>query len=328
MGPDPITGVRADSLIRSTLRDLVHGVELRHLPITLRPADLSSVRTFLVAGGLSFEISGLDLPASLAPLMIGIRETAAWPHGQFERWRLEVRTPQGGILGRMALLPAGRISLGGVPIALFSPTDGRTACVGMAERWWRYLLAWRRAQVRRGAPGLSVSFPDLRALDVYYQRPRPVWLVTVPHAVGFNLFPMDLLEPIDGAQRLFLALRSTSVSVPFMRQRCAIALSAVAATWKTAIYALGNHHRAGYAAGAPLPFALSRSAAHGLEVPAPAFSIAEWRICDSIEVGSHTCFVADRVDKTIGGSAELQLAHVSALLARRNAAAGAPFLPA
>lgn len=327
MVPDASTGIRAGNLIRAALSALVHGVELRHLPITLRPADLLLVKTFLVSGDRAYEITGLDVPASLVPLVVGIRESPAWPHGQSNHWRLEVRTTAGAIVGAMILEPAGRITLGEVPIALFRPRDARTACVSTVERWGRYLLAWRRTQVRRGAPGLSMSFPDLRALDVYYQRPRPVWLVTVPHADGFNLFPMDLLAPIDGPERLFLALRSTSASIPFMRQRCAIALSAVPATLKTAIYALGNHHRAAYTPGAPLPFPIVKSASFGLCVPAPAFIVREWRICDSIEVGSHICFVADRVSETIQGEGE-QLAHVSGLLAKRNAAAGTPLLPA
>jgi len=326
MVSDATAGFRAGSLIRATLKALVHGVELRHLPIALRPADRELVKTFLVAGDRSFEITGLDVPASLVPLVIGIRESSAWPYGQSEHWRLEVRTPQGVVLGSMTLATSGRITLGGMAIALFTPKDGRTACVSIGERWWRYLLAWRRERVRRNSAGLALSFPDLRALDVYYQRPRPVWLVTVPHAEGFNMFPMDLLERIDGPERLFLALRSTSVSVPFMSQRCAIALSAVPATLKAAIYALGNHHRTAYMPGAPLPFAVIKSATQGLAVPAPAFIVTEWRIRDSVEVGSHTCFVADRMTETVHGDGE-QLAHVSGLLAKPKAAARTPLVP-
>jgi hypothetical protein len=302
-------------------------VELRHLPVALRPADLLRVKTFLLAGDGEFEITGLDMPASLVPLTIGIRESPRWPQGEFKRWRLQMRTPPGVTLGSVTLVPAGRMTLGGVPIALFRPKDGRTACVGGAERMWLYLLAWRRAHVRSGSPGLAPAFADLRALDVYYQRPRPVWLVTVPHTEGFNLFPMDLLERFDGDGRLFLALRSTSASVPFMRQQCAVALAAVPAAQKAAIYALGNHHRTAYVPGESLPFALTRSPTCGLCVPAPAFIVTEWRICDSREVGSHTCFVADRVSETVQGGGE-QLGHVSGLLAKRYAAAGAPFLPA
>jgi hypothetical protein len=168
-----------------------------------------------------------------------------------------------------------------------------------------------------------MTFQDLRALDVYYQRPRPVWLVTVPHVGAFNMFPMDLLELIDGSERLFLALRSTSPSIPYMRQRCAIALSALPADLKPAIYALGSHHRAAYSCADPLPFETVKSATAGLAVPVPAFITTEWRIQDSIEVGSHTCFIAQRINETVQGSGS-QLAHISELLAIRLAASGAP----
>ncbi|MGC1459144.1 MAG: hypothetical protein WA825_12765 [Steroidobacteraceae bacterium] len=310
-------------MIRSTLRDLFHGVELRYLPIAMPPPELFQVKTFLVDGDRDLEVTGLDMPASLVPLVIGLRESAVWPYGQSRHWRFEVRTPQGLTLGSMTLVPAGRISLGGVFIRLFRPQDGLSTCVTGSKRMWRYLLAWRRARVKKGAPGLAVTFADLRALDVYYQRPRPVWLVTVPHLGGFNIFPMDLLDSIDGPERLFLALRSTSPSIPFLRQRCSIALSAVAADLKPVIYALGSHHRAAYNPDAPLPFETVKSATGGLAVPVPAFIISEWRIQDCIEVGSHTCFIADRVNETVQGTGS-QLAHISELLAIRLAAMGTP----
>jgi hypothetical protein len=308
-------------LIRSTLRAVTHGVELRYLPIALPPSDQFQAKTFLVDNNHDFEVTGLDLPASLVPLVIGICESAVWPHGKATSWRFEVRTPQGMRLGSMTLLPAGRISIGGVSICLFRPKDALTTCVTRSKRIWRYLLAWRRTRVKRGSPGLAVTFADLRALDVYYQRPRPVWLVTVPQAGGFNIFPMDLLEPIGGPERLFLALRSTSPSIPFMRQRCSIALSAVPADLKPAIYALGNHHRAAYNSLDPLPFETVKSAIEGLSVPGPAFKVTEWRIQDSIEVGSHICFIADRISETIQGGGS-QLAHISELLAIQLAATG------
>jgi flavin reductase (DIM6/NTAB) family NADH-FMN oxidoreductase RutF len=310
-------------LIPSTLRALYHGVELRYLPVAMPAPELLQVKTFLVDGTANFDVTGLDMPASLVPLVLGIRESAAWPHTRSSRWRFEVRTLRGMKLGSMTLVPAGRISVGGVPISLFRPKDGVTTCVTGGKRMWHYLLAWRRTLAKRGAPGLSMTFADLRALDVYYQRPRPVWLVTVAHVAGFNMFPMDLLELIDGAERLFLALRSTSPSIPFMRERRSIALSAVAADLKPAIYALGRHHRAAYSAADSLPFETVKSATEGLPIPAPAFMSTEWRIRDSIEVGSHTCFIADRINETVRGSGS-QLAHISQLLAIRLAASGTP----
>ena len=164
---------------------------------------------------------------------------------------------------------------------------------------------------------------DLRAFDVYYQRPRPVWLVTVPHCSNFNIFPMDLLDTMDG-DRLFLALRSSSPSIPFMRQRCAIALSAVPVTFKEVIYRLGAHHKIAYASDIPLPFATVRSARHDLIVPESAFAVSEWMLRDWVEVGSHTCFMAERISETRTDSGS-QLAHVSAMFARGARAVDLPF---
>jgi len=311
-------------MIRSAIRTLVFGTDLRHVPVALRLDDLPIVRTWLMEDGRAIDITGLDVPASLKPLMIGIRETAAWPHAESRCWRLEVRLPNDGVVGSMELAPAGRVTLGAAAIALFRPLRARTACVGMAERSWRYFLAWRRVRASVGSPGLSMTAADLRALDVYYQRPRPVWLVSVPHDVGFNMFPMDLLENFNG-NRLFLALRSSSPSVRFMRQRCPIALSAVPAILKQAIYKLGAHHKVAHTPSTPLPFPTIHSARHGLIVPAPAFRVTEWVIDDWAEVGSHTCFVATRVDETNQGPAA-QLAHVSELFAQSTRAVHEPFV--
>jgi hypothetical protein len=309
-------------MIRSTARALLHGVELRHLPVAVRLSDLPVVRTFLCMGERDVDITGLDVPAALKPLVIGIRETATWPHAAAACWRLENRSLEGALLGSMELESFGHIELGRDTISLFRPRHARTACVTALERHWRYLLAWRKAWVRRRTPGLNMTSADLIALDVYYQKPRPVWLVTVPHAAQFNMFPMDLLQFFED-KRLFLALRSTSPSIPFMRQRCAIALSAVPADLKPVIYSLGSHHQAAYDPSKPLPFATVRSASHGLPVAAPAFRVTEWTITDWKEVGSHTCFIADYAGDTELGSAA-QLAHVSALFAHSEFAARVP----
>jgi hypothetical protein len=134
---------------------------------------------------------------------------------------------------------------------------------------------------------------------------------------------MDLLDTMDG-DRLFLALRSSSPSIPFMRQRCAIALSAVPATLKEVIYRLGAHHKIAYASDIPLPFATARSARHDLSVPASAFAVSEWMLGDWVEVGSHTCFIAERVSETRTASGS-QLAHVSAMFAHGARAVDLPF---
>jgi hypothetical protein len=310
-------------MIRSTARALWHGVELRHLPVAVQLKDLPVVRTFLTANASAVDITGLDVPAALKPFVIGIREGDTWPRADSAHWRLENRLSAGTLLGSMELESFGRIELGGEAFSLFRPTRPRTACVATLERHWHYLLAWRRAWVRRRAPGLAMTAADLIALDVYYQKPRPVWLVTVPHQANFNMFPMDLLQFFPD-RKLFLALRSTSPSIPFMRQRSAIALAAVPADLKQAIYRLGRHHQAAYQPNAPLPFATTRSACHALPVAAPAFHVTEWTITDWKEVGSHTCFMADHVGDAIMESAA-QLAHVSALFAQSPLAASMPF---
>ena len=105
----------------------------------------------------------------------------------------------------------------------------------------------------------------------------------------------------------------------------AIALSAVPASFKPGIYALGRHHKRSYDPGTPLPFPTSRSARHDLIIPAPAFRVTEWRITDRIDVGSHTCFHAVLVGETQHGTAA-QLAHVSALFAQKSSKAGKPFI--
>ena len=72
-GPHASSRFRALGLTFSVVRALLRGAELRQLPVALRLHDLPIVRTFLRCGRGTFEVTGLDVPASLKPFVIGIR---------------------------------------------------------------------------------------------------------------------------------------------------------------------------------------------------------------------------------------------------------------
>ena len=308
-----------------------NGVPLRHQPIAMTECGPRPVRLELVGRGGSVDVSHLHVPVSLQPLIIGVLDDGSWPAAIGRIDRLVMREPgrNSRQVGSMDLVSHGTSTLAGdVTLQLFRPKRGRTECASHASKTYHYLLAWRHAQrTRHRLHNLQMSAADLRCLDVYYLWARLVFLVSVEHSPGFNVFPMDLVGFV-GPQRAFIgALRSTSPSVREIVHRKQITLSSLPAAFKDDLYALGAHHVKPLVDPKMLPFALDTSKVFGLPVPAPAFRVRELVVRGAWELGSHTVFTAETVSDVQrggGGSDRRQLAHVSAFYARYRRQIGEP----
>jgi flavin reductase (DIM6/NTAB) family NADH-FMN oxidoreductase RutF len=161
-------------------------------------------------------------------------------------------------------------------------------------------------------------------LMIAYLCPRPVVLVSVDAPGHRNLFPMDLIGPLERSGLFSLALRSTNVSVPTMREVRQVALSGIPAAMKDVAYQLSVHHKQPLADWNELPFPLRSTRASGIPAVAAALRIRELAIVHSQELGSHTfflgCLVSD--DELADGA---QLHHTAGFHQAWRRRQGVPF---
>jgi flavin reductase (DIM6/NTAB) family NADH-FMN oxidoreductase RutF len=313
--------------MKRLLGKLRSGESLRHRPVALRPDEQRPVRTVLAAGGESREATPHLVPVSLDPLVLGLVSPGEPGSAIAAGDRVTVRmedAASGAVVGELRLRAERLLATPAGGILLLRPTGARVRCVPAAYRQWRHLLAWRQARVNARVPhAFAMTFPDLKALNVFYMMPRPVVLVSAVHGDRSNIFPMDLVAPV-GDEGFLLALRRTSPSVELMRASGRIVVSGAPAVLKESVYALGTHHRAKSIDWAALPFAAEPSPAFGIPVPAEALRVRELEVRQATEVGSHVFFVT-RVAADSPRSDAAQLCHVSDMYARWRSARGQPF---
>ncbi|MFL5608847.1 MAG: hypothetical protein ACJ8AD_20490 [Gemmatimonadaceae bacterium] len=168
--------------------------------------------------------------------------------------------------------------------------------------------------------GLCLSAAELRALNVYYTAPRPVYLMGVALGDRTNLFPMDLVGRVGSGDYL-LALRATSRPIELIEATRVIAMSPAPAEHYALVYALGAHHRTPSVDLSSLPFSVQRSSLHRLPVSAQGLT-RELSVTDVHRVGSYNLFVC-RVDAE-SGTTTRALALVSAMYAEWLARHGHP----
>jgi len=161
-------------------------------------------------------------------------------------------------------------------------------------------------------------------LMIAYLCPRPVVLVSVDAPGHRNIFPMDLIGPLDRSGLFSLALRSTNVSVPTMREVRRVALSGIPATMKAVVYKLAAHHKQPLADWNELPFPVRPSREFGIPAVAAALHIRELAIVHSQEVGSHTLFLG-RIVSDENLAAGTQLHHTAGFHQAWRRRQGVPF---
>lgn len=307
------------------IRQLVRGQDLRHRPVALASADQRPVRAIATSPAGERDVSRVLFPVSLKPLVLGVGRGRGEPI--FEPTELRMHDAAGDHLGSIRLAPAGIVEHPDGFIDLYRPTGSSVRCVSVLYRAWRYATAWRHMRIDAKRPqAFHMDFAGLRALNVLYMMPRPVYLVTVLHQDWGNVFPMDLVGPL-GDDLFVLALRKTSVSIEPMRAGKRIALSAMPAQFKDVVYRLGAHHRAPSIDREALELATMPSPLFGFPVASEALSIRELNVRHSEVIGSHVLFVASVAHFSVR-SDEPQFCHVSDMYARWRARCGAPFIDA
>ncbi len=258
-----------------------------------------SVTVHLSWEGGSRDVTDDHAVASLRPLTIATGTDAG------AAATLDYRE-DGRSLGSLRLVKSGTLS----SLSLYRVEAGGHRCLPWPWRAWNGRLHSRAARRSKGDHNFRMDPAALQHLMVCYIDPRPVVLVSVSGPGHFNIFPMDLIGSVGG--HFTLALRSTNISIPLLREGARVALSCLPAGMKAAAYDLGRHHKAPLEDPASLPFATRPSSGLGVPAVGAALRLRELAIRQAEEIGSHIFFVADILsDERIADGKQLH--HVSGI---------------
>lgn len=272
-------------------------------PVAMAPPQ-TLVTAALHGDGEAADVTADHTVASLKPLTIATSLDAG-PRAVLE-YRDDATGKLLGILHLMRTAPAAAETS---PV-LYHVAAGEHRCLDWPRRSWNAWLQ-NRAMLKGRSPHSSGMEPAAaQQLMIAYLCFRPVVLVSVAAPGHRNIFPMDLIGPLERSGLFSLALRSTNVSAPVMREVRRVALSGVPASFKTTVYQLAGHHKRPLDDWSELPFSLQPSREFGIPVIAEAPRIQELAIVRHQEIGSHIFFLCQVVsDETpVDG---MQLHHTS-----------------
>ena len=238
--------------------------------------------------------------ASLNPLVIATSVDAG------QRPVLEYRDNDSGRLLGVLHLVRDASDIGATSLAFYRVASGDHHCLSFPRRSWNAWLQNRQMRKSRASNGLNTDPAAVQQLMIAYLCPKPVVLVSVNTDGHQNIFPMDLIGPLDRSGYFSLALRTTNVSVPILREARRVALSHVPATMKQVVYRLSEHHKNALTDWSVLPFAVRSSREFGIPVVAEAQRVQELTIAHSQEIGLHTFFIC----RVMSDEASLQVAQL------------------
>lgn len=278
-----------------------------YVPVGLDAGEVEVSVTLERRGSIQ-DVSRLCVIASLNPLRISIAGLADSSEGKADLW---FRESGGLMLGRLGLKPVGfcgpRESY-----RLYEIAGSDNLCLRKAELGINY-LRYEVDRLRRRKERFAIGGQALRALLVFYSRPRVVVIVSVGADDTVNLFPMDLLG-VSEEGAMLMALRSTNPSIAIMRRTRRIAMSEVPPAFKEHAYALASGHKQLRLAGEPLPFAVAPSPTWRLPLPAEAMGVREVEVVHVDEIGSHCLFTTKIVHESMRPGRRLH--HLSGFYAR------------
>jgi flavin reductase (DIM6/NTAB) family NADH-FMN oxidoreductase RutF len=286
------------------------------------------VDVLLVGGAHEFVVTIDSAVAALRPLTLRVGLEP-----ELQAAISAVRTPQLRLVERGSGRTTGVLQLkhlrdwnpAQAAMALFEVVSGRHYCAHALRRAWD---SWNyRRAVRHSRPEDLLMIPRaVEQLMIFYHCPRPVFFVSVDDGEHSNLFPMDLVGPLQ-PDRFTLALRNTSPSVETMKRTRRIALGDVPGDACQIAYQLGTHHKKLAIDWSELPFMTRRSKEFALRVPDIALRVREIEILDFQTIGSHTLFVGRiRTDEPL--QAGPRLFHTSGVYQRLRVRDGRPFTEA
>jgi flavin reductase (DIM6/NTAB) family NADH-FMN oxidoreductase RutF len=236
--------------------------------------------------GKSADVTSDHTVASLVPLVIATSLDAG------QRPVLEYHdSATGKLLGVLRLARTASVATEKTSLTLYHVAAGEHRCLGWPLRSWNGWLQNRLMLKNRSPHHFAPKPAAVQQLMIAYLCPRPVVLVSVDAPGHQNIFPMDLIGPLERSGLFSLALRSTNVSVPVMREVRRVVLSSIPAVMKAVVYKLAEHHKQALLDWDALSFSARPSREFGIPAVAAALRIQELTIVHSQEIGSHTLFL-------------------------------------
>jgi len=151
--------------------------------------------------------------ASLKPLLIATSIDAG------EHPVLEYRdSTTGALLGVLHLAKTTSLAAEGASVAIYRVAAGEHHCLGWPRRPWNAWLQNRSMRKGNASHPALMESSAVQQLMIAYLCPRPVILTSVAAQDHRNIFPMDLIGPLERSGFFSLALRSTNVSEPVMER--------------------------------------------------------------------------------------------------------------
>ena len=256
------------------------------------PAPQRLVDVTLIAGEREFDVTTNSAVAAMRPFVIrvGLSEALMAALGETPAPRLKLTDRERhSVLGVLRLRHLRDWESSGARLALFDVLGGTQFCAPWPRRVWDTFM-YRRA-ARRKPPESLVMLPDaVEQMMIFYLCPRPVHFVSVDDGSHANVFPMDLVGPLQ-PERFTMALRNTSPSVETMKSTRRLAMGDIPGSARAIAYQLGAHHKKLQVEWDSLPFKPVRSQRFALRIPDIALRIREVELLDYQTVGSHTLFI-------------------------------------
>jgi flavin reductase (DIM6/NTAB) family NADH-FMN oxidoreductase RutF len=280
---------------RETLKRVIFGPQNfpQQCPLGMRDPQ-SEVVVRLCGLGEPVDVTHRNMMACGFPFTIGLACDAHLAAKIEEAKSLSLSFHERGgsrrLLGKIGLRTTGQIEAGSKTLRLFHPKNYANYCLPKPWLWSRYLY-YARSRSSPQTAEMPLTLRELHSMSVFYICPRPVVLATVAEGSAGNVFPMNLMGPIDEDYFAF-ALNATRPATALVERAGRLALSSVPLERASMAMALGKNHRTAHSPWNELPFLMKKSTLLGVPAPSFAMRVREMQIESVRRIGSHKLFVA------------------------------------
>jgi flavin reductase (DIM6/NTAB) family NADH-FMN oxidoreductase RutF len=268
------------------------------------------VDVWLEGGGYRIDVTHRHFMACGSPLIFGIGFAPNEVPSMAIQPRLRLRFRQHGgtqkLLGEIGLKTDTNFRVRNRRIYLFRPTYSRNYCMPWIRRQ-AHLLFYEYLR-RQSKDDVQVTGRDSRAMTVFYLCPRPTALVTVGDLEQGNLFPMNLMGSLG--DDCFAFGLNKHRAAPLVERAGSIVLSTVPREQQAVVASLGKNHRRTSIDWNELPFSVVLPRRIAAPVPSFALGACRMQVEESLDLGSHTLFIAKRLTEvSLADGLELFMAH-------------------
>jgi hypothetical protein len=145
----------------------------------------------------------------------------------------------------------------------------------------------------------GLTFSKFKSFVAAYSYPRQIRIVSFRHDDYYNIFPMDLLGPIEQSERFVFGLRHSNLALAGIIKTGKLAVSQVPFQFKDTIYQLGKHHSSQPPPLHSLQFDVVTSKNFEFHIPAWAENYKEIKILATKNLGSHMLLWGESKETTV-----------------------------